>query len=226
MKRILLIAAALSSVPLGRAADRTAPSNDVIPVLEISADEKPTPAKSHDENAPKLQEKVDLAKTPPAENFDIQPPKDSPNPESAGEITGPLPGDEETAARMPVSGTIEVTAKDHGKIVRADIGNLLRISLESNPGTGYNWELRDFDDGVATYYSSELVARQGGNVLFGAPADTVISLQAVKAGTQDIKLVYRRPWEAPDQVAAAFAFRLEVPEASKPEGTPTPSATP
>lgn len=226
MNQILLFSAVLLVMPVLRAADPASSGNDVVPMLEISGDEKPAPSATHDPNAPKLQEKVDLAKTPAAENFEIQPPKDSPNPATTGEVTGPLPGDEESPARIPVSGTVEVTAKNQGKIVRAEIGNIVRISLESNPGTGYNWELRDFDDGVAIYHSSELVARQGGNVLFGAPADTVISLQAVKPGTQDIKLVYRRPWEAPDQVAAAFAIRLEVPESSKQGATPAPSVTP
>lgn len=226
MKRTLFFAATLLAMPFVRAADPVTASNDVIPVLEISGDEKLAPATTHDPNAPKLQEKVDLSKHQTSENFEIQPLKDSPNPESTGEITEALPGDEEAAARIPASGTVDVTAKNQGKVVRAEIGNIVRIVLESNPGTGYNWELRDFDDGVATYYSSELVARQGGNVLFGAPADTVISLQAAKPGTQDIKLVYRRPWEAPDQVAAAFAIRLEVPEGPKPEATPTPSAKP
>ena len=229
MKRILIPAIALLAMPSLRAEDPATPTGEVIPVLEISGDEKLTPA-TPDPNAPKLQEKVDLAETPASENFEIEPPKDSPNPETSGEVKGPLPGDEEAPARIPVSGTVDVTwdkqEQTQVKTVRAEIGNLVRITLESNPGTGYNWELRDFSDDVAAYYSSELVARQGGNVLFGAPADTVISLQAVKPGTQDIKLVYRRPWEAPDQIAAAFAVRLEVPEGAKQEATPVPSSKP
>ena len=159
----------------------------------------------------KMEEQVDLAETPTSESFEIAPPADEPDAETAAEVTDKLEGEEETAPRPDVTGTVEVTAKDQGQTVRAEMGNLIRITLESNPSTGYNWELRDFDYGVAEFHTSDLVARDnGGNVLFGAPGDTVITLQAVKPGTQDITLVYRRQWEPPDQVAETFTFKLEV----------------
>lgn len=172
-----------------------------------------------------MNEEVNLAETPGAEDFSIVPPADEPDAENAAEVTGKLEGDEETTPRPAVTGTIEVTAKDQDQVVRAAVGNLVRITLESNPSTGYNWELRDFDYGVAEFYGSDLVARQSeGNVLFGAPGDTVITIQAVKPGTQDIKLVYRRQWEPPDQVEATFAFKLEVTgeAAAAPASSPAP----
>ena len=148
---------------------------------------------------PALREEVNLADT-----------ANSTDPEAAGEIAGKLPGDEEVPQRPPVTGTLEVTAQDNGKVVSAALGNLIRITLESNPSTGYNWELRDFEYGAADFYASDVVARKSGNVFVGAPGDTILTLQAVKAGTQQITAVYRRPWEAPDQVAATFSFQLEV----------------
>ena len=177
---------------------------------------------------PALREEVNLADTANSESMEIPPPPDATDPEAAGEIAGKLPGDEEVPQRPPVTGTLEVTAQDNGKVVSAALGNLIRITLESNPSTGYNWELRDFDYGVADFYSSDVVARQGkGNVLFGAPADTVITIQAIKPGTQDTTLFYRRQWEPPDQIEATFRFQLEVAgDAAAPDAphasTPTP----
>jgi inhibitor of cysteine peptidase len=152
---------------------------------------------------------------------------DAPDPRKTGEITEKLPGDEPTPQRPPVTGTVEVTAANKGQAVKAEVGNLVRVTLESNPSTGYNWELRDFDYGAADFYGSDVVARKGGNVLVGAPGDTVITLQAVKPGLQTITLVYRRPWEAPDQVAATFSFQLEVAgDAAAPANTPASSPAP
>lgn len=186
--------------------------------LEPVASPEPPPVDSA-----KMKAEVNLAETPGADDFAITPPADEPGAENAAEVTGKLEGDEEPRPRPAVTGTIEVTAKDQNQIVRAAVGNLVRISLESNPSTGYNWELRDFDYGVAEFHSSDLVARQtDGNVLFGAPGDTVITIQAVKPGTQDITLVYRRPWETPGQIAASFAFKLEVTGTTSPEATPAP----
>ena len=225
------------------ATDEAAPPAPSSPTLSLNEAEEPatavssaTPASTEQLSEPvpapeipsadsaKMKEEVNLSETPTAEDFNITAPADEPDADAAPEVTGKLEGDEPATPRPEVTGTIEVTAQDQNRIVRAAVGNLIRITLESNPSTGYNWELRDFDFGVAVFHTSDLVARDnGGNVLFGAPGDTVITLQAVKLGTQDITLVYRRQWEPPDQVAQTFSFKLEVAgETSAPDTAPAP----
>jgi predicted secreted protein len=221
MNSLLRIAAFALAASVVHAQDPAASlpaAGERIPVLEIDANEKPIEATTSLTNRPILQEKVNLGENLGSDVFSIDPPPDSPNPEKAPEIKGKLPGEEEAPPRLEVTATVVVTAKNNGQIVRAQVGNLVNISLESNPSTGYSWELRGFELGAAEFYSSDLVAREGGNMMFGAPGDTVIALQAVKPGTQNIQLVYRRIWEAPDQVAASFGFQLQV------EGAPTPAA--
>jgi predicted secreted protein len=225
------------------ATDEAAPPAPSSPTLSLNEAEEPatavssaTPASTEQLSEPvpapeppsadsaKMKEEVNLSETPTAEDFNITAPADEPDADAAPKVTGKLEGDEPATPRPEVTGTIEVTAQDQNRIVRAAVGNLIRITLESNPSTGYNWELRDFDFGVAVFHTSDLVARDnGGNVLFGAPGDTVITLQAVKLGTQDITLVYRRQWEPPDQVAQTFSFKLEVAdETSAPDTAPAP----
>jgi inhibitor of cysteine peptidase len=210
--------------PTGEAAPTVAspsPATAVSAPAETSPSPEPPPV-----DRAKINEEINLADTPGTDDFTIVPPSDEPGAENAPEVTGKLEGDEETTPRPAVTGTIEVSAKDRDQTVRAAVGNLVRITLESNPSTGYNWELRDFEFGVAVFHSGDLVARDNaGNVLFGAPGDTVITLQAVKPGRQDIKLVYRRQWEPPDQVAETFQFQLEV--AGDPaDSSAPPAATP
>lgn len=187
-----------------------------------------TPTSNSVSNVPKMNEAVDLTGTAPPESMEIPAPPGTMGPDKSPEISEPLPDEEKTPPQIPVTGKIELTAADGGKTVRAAVGNLVTITLQSNPSTGYNWELRDFDYGVADFYKSETVAADSGNVLFGAPSKTVVTLQAVKPGTQDIKLVYRRLWEPPDQVAQTFEFRLAV-EGEAPsamQASPSPAAAP
>lgn len=217
MKKALCLALLFAAASPGRTQEATPSPAPATP--------EPTPAADPAALAPVLREKVNLAETESAESMEIPVPADAPDPGQPGEEAGQLPGDEEVRTRPPVSGTVQVTASDNGKIVNASVGNLVRISLESNPSTGYNWELRNFEYGSADFYSSDTVPRQGGNVFLGAPGDTVITLQAVQPGTQNIEVVYRRPWEAPDQVAATFAFRLEVSGAPAPT-QPAPANSP
>ncbi len=220
MKRILFFAFLFAANGLVRA-------EEAEPVPSPPAAAEATPAADPAALAPVLREEVNLLDTETTEAMEIPVPGDAPDPRTAGEITEKLPGDEETPKRPEVTGTVEAGAADNNKVINASLGNLIRITLESNPSTGYNWELRDFDYGAADFYSSDVVARKGGNVFVGAPGNTIITLQAVQPGSQKIVLVYRRPWEAPDQVAATFSFQLEVagdpatPTAS-PAGSPAP----
>lgn len=211
--KVLLVACLLFSAVAALRAQEPAPAASAAsPSPGPSVQETDTGKEASDPAAlaPALREEVNLADTADSESMEIPPPPDATDPDTSGQVTGPLSGDEEVAQRPPVTGTVEVTAQDNGKVVSAAPGNLVRIALESNPSTGYNWELRDFSYGAADFYASDVVARQGGNVFVGAPGNTVFTLQAVKAGTQQITAVYRRPWEAPDQVAATFSFQLEV----------------
>jgi inhibitor of cysteine peptidase len=224
MKFLLPVVLALASLGLLRAQE-TAPAPSPDPTAE--ADEQPAPAADPAALAPALREEVNLLDTESTEAMEIPVPGDAPDPEKTGELTGTLPGDEEAPRRPAVTGTIEIGAKSNGQVVKAEVGNLIRITLESNPSTGYNWELRDFEYGAADFHSSDVVARQTGNVLMGAPGNTIITLQAVQPGSQNIVLVYRRPWEPPDQVAATFSFQLEVTgDPAAPQATPAPSPAP
>jgi predicted secreted protein len=176
-------------------------------------------------NAPLLQEEVNLSQTAPAENVEFNAPPDSPDPEKSAELSEPLPGETGERPLPAATGEIDLTAQDNNRVVRAKIGNLLRVTLESNPSTGYNWELRDYETGVTEFLRSDLKPSDSGNMLFGAPGSTVFVFQAVKAGDQEIKAVYRRPWEPPDQIAATYSFRLEVAGESA-KASPAPAKTP
>lgn len=226
MNRFVRIAIFLSAASLLYAQEQTPPpvgARESIPVLEISADETSVTNQPTKPN-PKLNKEVDLTGASDATDpFAIEPPADAPAPEAIPEITTPLPGEEEAHSLPPVNGTVDVSAKDNAQIISAQVGNLIRITLESNPSTGYNWELHNFKFGPAVFHSSELIPRKGGNVLFGAPGDTVITLQAVEPGSQNIELIYRRPWETVDESTARFAFQLDV---KTPAPSPTPSSTP
>lgn len=195
---------------LARAQEASPAPAAVVPAPDAEAADEQSDPTGPSVLAPALREKVDLTETGSTEAMEIPVAPDAPDPGKTGEVTGDLPGDEEQPQRPAITGTVEITAANNGKVVGAALGNLIRITLESNPSTGYNWELRDFDYGAADFHGSDVVARKSGNVLVGAPADTVITLQAVKPGSQQITLVYRRPWEPADQVAATFAFKLEV----------------
>ena len=86
------------------------------------------------------------------------------------------------------------TAADDGSEIELKKGQLLVITLEANPTTGYTWEVAEPLD--------ERAIRQVGEIefvpesdLIGAGGVQIIRSEGVGADQTTIKLVYHRPWE-------------------------------
>lgn len=108
----------------------------------------------------------------------------------------------------PLPTEVRLNAKDDGGQTELKEGQLLVITLEGNPSTGYIWEVEE---------GSEKIIRQVGEIefqpqsaLLGAPANEIMRFQAVGAGQSTLKLVYRRPWEKGVQPAKTFSIQVEA----------------
>jgi inhibitor of cysteine peptidase len=99
-------------------------------------------------------------------------------------------------------------------------GETLVIRLESNPSTGYGWEvgqplLSSDSLPVLQQTGDEYQPREelgpsyaeGDGPLLGAPMTQVLRFQALRAGQTSLDLVYRRPWE---DVPPLDSFSIKV----------------
>lgn len=129
---------------------------------------------------------------------------------------------------------IDIDAGDDGRRVELHEGEALVVSLESNPSTGYGWELDQAQLSIESLpvlrqtgseYQARQVLRSSSadpvQPLLGAPMTQVLRFEAVRAGETSLKLVYRRPWE---EVPPLDSFSLEV-EAVGPFAEPAPTTT-
>jgi inhibitor of cysteine peptidase len=109
----------------------------------------------------------------------------------------------------PSAETVDVNEADNGGQVELELGKLLVVTLESNPSTGYRWELVENDDsilkqfGQAEFKSSET----GDSPMVGAGGWVIFRFKAVSAGQITLELVYRRPWE---DVEPLKTFTIQV----------------
>ena len=101
---------------------------------------------------------------------------------------------------------IKLDASDNGSKVEMKAGQVLVISLESNPTTGYAWEAVGFEEGVLT---------QAGDPEFKSDSDALGSggvqtfrFNATKAGEMEIKLLHHRSWE--EGVEPLDTLRVQV----------------
>ena len=87
------------------------------------------------------------------------------------------------------------------------------IVLESNPTTGYQWQLAEPLDGkILSLVSATFESKGGGEgeEKVGAPGEEVWTFEAVGPGKAEITLAYARPWEKEAAPEETKTFKVEV----------------
>jgi inhibitor of cysteine peptidase len=108
-----------------------------------------------------------------------------------------------TAAAEPVI----LTGAHNGKTIVLDKGASLIISLESNPSTGYVWQVGNNDNAILKLVGQPAF-HPGPHHLIGEPGHLSFTFEAIATGSDSIELRYLRPWEK--GVAPAKTFGVIV----------------
>jgi predicted secreted protein len=106
----------------------------------------------------------------------------------------------------------EVNEDDDGGRVKLQLGQILVVTLESNPTTGYRWEQAENAESVlrqigeAEFKPSET----GDPPLVGAGGWEILRFRASSAGQMTLQLVYHRPWEEGVEPLKTFSLQIIV----------------
>jgi inhibitor of cysteine peptidase len=114
------------------------------------------------------------------------------------------------AATLSGCGSQEVSlgAEDNGRQVTLEQGQTLAISLESNPTTGYGWQVLEMDAAVLQQSGdAEYKQSSGSEGLVGAGGVETLRFEALAPGQTTLTLGYMRPWES---VQPLETFTLQV----------------
>jgi inhibitor of cysteine peptidase len=98
-------------------------------------------------------------------------------------------------------------AENLGEVVLS-AGDTLLLSLESNPTTGYAWEIAEIDQSILREASHEYEAEASG--LVGSGGHEIWRFDALAAGRTTLQLEYRRPWEEGVEPEKTFCVRVVV----------------
>ncbi len=111
-------------------------------------------------------------------------------------------------ACLPGTGGKEITKADNGKTIEVAKGSEVKVVLESNPTTGYSWQVKEVD---------AVILKQVGEAQFKADSSAVgaggketFTFNAASAGQTTLKMEYRRPWETDAPAAETFAVTIVV----------------
>jgi inhibitor of cysteine peptidase len=112
----------------------------------------------------------------------------------------------------PLPIEVHVDVDDAGSQVELEEGQILVVTLESNPTTGYRWEQAENQEsileqmGEAEFKPSET----GEPPLVGAGGWEIFRFKAISAGQMTLQLVYHRSWEEGVEPLKTFSLQVVV----------------
>jgi inhibitor of cysteine peptidase len=102
-----------------------------------------------------------------------------------------------------------IDASYTGEEVEVALGGSFIVILESNPTTGFQWQLeRITDEAVLELAGQEFVAPE--TALIGAGGKEIWTFKALAQGSSEISMEYRRPWEEGIEPANTFVLTVLV----------------
>jgi inhibitor of cysteine peptidase len=106
---------------------------------------------------------------------------------------------------------VVLSEADSGSQVKLSPGQTLEVTLESNPTTGYGWEVSEVDGAVlAQVGEAEFQqASTEGKELVGVGGTETFRFNAAN-GETTLSLVYRRSWEKGVEPAKTFVVQIVV----------------
>lgn len=107
---------------------------------------------------------------------------------------------------------VSVDAGADGGEVTLAVGDLLVVTLDSNPTTGYSWSLAGAGEaGVLAVEGNEFIAPEASDPpLVGQGGVEVWAFQAVGEGEVAISIEYIRPWEQGVEPVGTFGLNVVV----------------
>ena len=114
-----------------------------------------------------------------------------------------------------ISGSVadlKLDASADGSTQQIKVGQVLSISLESNPSTGYSWSAISSDPAVMMQMGEPQMQEPttSSTPVVGASGTATLYFQAVKAGTATITLNYQRSWEQGVTPEKTITITVEV----------------
>ena len=103
---------------------------------------------------------------------------------------------------------ITLTQSDKGKSVAVRPGEVVCISLDENPSTGYRWELEHDDDQILRLLTSGYISDSGAGV--GGGGQHVWKFMAENYGEVQLTMKHRRSWEGDKSAIELLEITIQI----------------
>lgn len=114
---------------------------------------------------------------------------------------------------LPVDNAqLVITETDNGTNISLENGSIFFLKLKENPTTGYSWEF-NLSQGLnkisGEYYPANQ-PKEAKHPLVGAGGIHLWEIKAVSEGSQQVRGIYKRPWEDETGKEEKFTLNIEV----------------
>ena len=90
-----------------------------------------------------------------------------------------------------------LTDADNGKQIIVKSGEVMTVTLVSNPTTGYSWQVMEIDNAILVQDGEpEYKQSSSAEGLVGAGGTETFKFKVIESGETMLELGYMRPWES------------------------------
>jgi len=114
------------------------------------------------------------------------------------------------AGCFPQPDVIEIQSGSDGLALNAKVGDTIRLTLDANPTTGYQWELVDLDTAVLENTDYQYVPDDAPAGSAGTGGHDVWEFTVRGTGAALLRLEYKQPWAPAETPANTFAMTVRV----------------
>ncbi len=114
----------------------------------------------------------------------------------------------------PPAESVEVTEADHNGQIELERGQILVVKLESNPSTGYRWELADQNESILEQLGeAQFKSVAADEPQIGAGGWEIFRFRAVSEGQMTLLILYHRSWDV--EPSKTFLLQVTVNESNR-----------
>lgn len=103
---------------------------------------------------------------------------------------------------------LKLSIKDNGSAIKARQGDMIIVSLQENPTTGYRWAVDNLDEKILGFTNAEFTLDQKAAIGRGGIRNFIF--QALGAGKVNLTLKLRRQWMGDASTIERYRVSINV----------------
>ena len=103
---------------------------------------------------------------------------------------------------------LKLSCEDNGKLIELRQGDVILVSLQETPTTGYRWTVDNIDEKILELKNENFhIAPKAG---IGGNGTRTFSFRAIAVGSVNLKLKLRREWLGDASIIERYSLTIKV----------------